>query len=141
MHFTDLDNATQQNILQLLDNHISVAAAILEQDRCLLPMLVMPDLKQVINLQPEDDNVDVDKAYAHVIDYLKAGTFTYALFSYSTRIGLASGKETDALKIHVFSSSGVDAAFYTPYTLKGLFRKSVLFDKTIFSELKEHIFD
>ncbi len=141
MKFSELDSSVQENIVELLNNHIASSADILKQDRCLIPMLMIPDSNQLISLQPKDGNTDVDKAYAFVIEKLKKESFSYALFSYSTRIGLASGSETDALKTSIFTSNGIEVSFYTPYSLKGFFKKSINVEKTILSELKENVFD
>ena len=141
MIFSDLDNVTQEKMIELLNNHIAVTADILKQDRCLIPMLMIPNTNQLVSLQSRDGSVDVDKAYALVIEKLKNETFTYALFSYSTRIGLATGGERDALKTYIFTSNGIEVSFYTPFAIKGLFKKTINVEKTIFSEIKENIFD
>ena len=67
--------------------------------------------------------------------------FTYALFSYSTRIGLAAGGETDALKTYIFTQNGIEVSFYTPFTVKGLFKKTINVEKSILAEIKENVFD
>ena len=141
MKFSDLDNVTQEKMIELLNNHVAVSADILKQDRCLIPMLMIPNTNQLVSLQSRDGSVDVDKAYALVIEKLKNETFTYALFSYSTRIGLATGGESDALKTYIFTSNGIEVSFYTPFAIKGLFKKTINVEKTIFSEIKENIFD
>ena len=140
MKFAELDTTTQDKIVDLLNNHIASTADILKQDRCLIPMLMIPDTNQLVSLQSMDGSVDVDKAYAFVVEKLKAEDFTYALFSYSTRIGLATGKESDALKTYIFTKNGIEVSFFTPYTIKGLFKKSINFENTVFAELKENIF-
>lgn len=140
MKFTDLDNEVQERIIELLNNHVAATADVLKEDRCLIPMLMIPDSNQLISLQSKDGSVDVDKAYTFVVEKLKKETFSYALFSYSTRIGLATGKESDALKTYIFTSSGIEVSFYTPYSVKGLFKKNINIEKTIFSELKEEVF-
>ena len=106
MKFSELDTAAQESIIDLLNNHIASSADILKQDRCLIPMLMIPDSHQLVSLQSRDGSVDVDKAYAAVVGKLKNEAFTYALFSYSTRIGLAAGGETDALKTYIFTQNG-----------------------------------
>ena len=141
MTFSDLDNVTQEKIIELLNNHIAASVDILQQDRCLIPMLMIPDSNQLVSLQSKDGSVDVDKAYAHVIEMLKKESFTYALFSYSTRIGLETGGESDALKTYIFTSNGIEVSFYTSYTMKGLFKKTINVETTIFAELKENIFE
>ena len=104
-------------------------------------MLMIPDTNQLISLQSKDDSVDVDKAYAHVVEMLKKENFAYAFFSYSTRVGLATGGESDALKTYIFTSNGTEVSFYTPFAIKGLFKKTINVEKTIFAEIKENIFD
>lgn len=141
MDFSDLDTTVQESIIDLLSDHVAFAADILKQDRCLIPMLMIPDSNQLVSLQAKDGSVDVDKAHAAVIEKLKNKTFTYALFSYSTRIGLATGGETDALKTYIFTQNGTEVSFCTPYTVKGLFKKSIKFEVSIFAGLKENIFD
>ena len=141
MTFAEFDNTTQEKIIDLLNNHIAATADILKQDRCLIPMLMIPDSNQVIRLQSRDGSVDVDKAYAAVIGKLKKEAFTYALFSYSTRIGLAAGGETNALKTYIFTQNGIEVSFYTPFAVKGLFKKTINFEKSILAEIKDNIFD
>ena len=141
MNFSELDTAVQENVIDLLNNHIAATADILKQDRCLIPMLMIPDSNQLVSLQSGDGSVDVDRAYAAVVGKLKNEAFTYALFSYSTRIGLAAGGETDALKTYIFTQNGIGVSFYTPFTVKGLFKKTINVEKSILAEIKEHIFD
>ena len=140
MTFAELDTVTQEKIVDLLNNHIATTANILKQDRCLIPMLMIPDTKQLVSLQSRDGSVDVDKAYTAVVGKLKNEAFTYALFSYSTRIGLATGEETDALKTYIFTPEGLEVSFYTPFTVKGLFKKVINIEKSILVEIKENIF-
>ena len=141
MKFSELDTAVQESVIDLLNNHVAYSAEILKQDRCLIPMLMIPDANQLVSLQSSDGSVDVDKAYAAVVGKLKNEAFTYALFSYSTRIGLAAGGETDALKTYIFTQNGIEVSFYTPFTVKGLFKKSIHVEKPILAEIKENIFD
>ena len=141
MKFLELDPAVQESIIDLLNNHIASSVGILKQDRCLIPMLMIPDSNQLVSLQSRDGSADVDRAYAAVVGRLKNEAFTYALFSYSTRIGLAAGGETDALKTYIFTQNGIEVSFYTPFTVKGLFKKSINVEKTILAEIKENIFD
>ena len=140
MKFSELDTTVQKSLVDLLNNHIAATADILKQDRCLIPMLMIPDSNQLVSLQSGDGSVDVDKAYAFVVEKLKNEAFTYALFSYSTRIGLSAGGETDALKTYIFTQNGIEISFYTPFTLKGLFKKSINVDKSILADIKENIF-
>ncbi len=141
MKFAELDTTTQGKIVELLNNHIATIADILKKDRCLIPMLMIPDSNQLVSLQSRDGSFDVDKAYAHVVEKLKNESFTYALFSYSMRIGLATGDESDALKTYIFTSNGIEVSFFTPYAIKGLFKKSINIEKTILAEVKENIFN
>ena len=141
MKFSELDIAVQESIIDLLNNHIASSADILKQDRCLIPMLMIPDSNQLVSLQSRDGSVDFDRAYAAVVEKLKNEAFTYALFSYSTRIGLAAGGETDALKTYIFTQNGIEVSFYTPFTVKGLFKKTINVEKSILAEIKENVFD
>ena len=141
MTFAELDNTAQEKIVDILNNHIATTADILKQDRCLIPVLMIPDSNQLVSLQSRDGSVDVDKAYEAVVSKLKNESFTYALFSYSTRIGLAAGGETDALKTYIFTQNGIEVSFYTPFTIKGLFKKSINVEKSILVEIKENVFD
>ena len=141
MKFSELDTTVQESIVDLLNNHIVSAAGILKQNRCLVPMLMIPDSNQLVSLQSRDGSVDVDKAYTTVVGKLKDEAFTYALFSYSTRIGLAAGGETDALKTYIFTQNGIEVSFYTPFAFKGLFKKTINVEKSILAEIKENVFD
>lgn len=141
MKFSELDTAVQESMMDLLNNHIASSADILKHDRWLIPMLLIPDSNLLVSLQSRDGSVDVDKAYSVVVEKLKHQAFTYALFSYSTRIRLASGDETEALKTYIFTQNGIEVSFYTPFMFGGLFKKSVSFEKSIPAEIKENIFD
>ena len=141
MHFKELDHKMQAEMIELLNEHLATSAKILTQDRCLLPMLLIRDeINEIVALQPQCGVQDVDAAYEYAVRQLKNKNFTYALFSYSTRIGLASGNEVDALKVSIFTPAGIEVVFYTPYVRKGLFRKSVDIGKTLFAEMKENVF-
>ena len=141
MKFSEFDTTHQERIIELLNNHIAASADILKQDRCLIPMLMIPDSNQLISLQSVDGYIDVDRAYAAVVGKLKNEVFTYALFSYSTRIVLETGRKTDALKTHIFTQNGIEVSFYTPFKLKGLFKKTITIEKSILAEIKENILD
>ena len=141
MNFSELDTAVQERIIDLLNNHIASSSDILKQDRCLIPMLMIPESNQLISLQSRDGSVDVDKAYDAVVGKLKNEAFTYALFSYSTRIGFAAGGETDALKTYIFTQNGIEVSFYTPFAVIGLFKKTINVEKSILAEIKENVFD
>ena len=60
MTFAELDTVTQEKIVDMLNNHIASTASILKEDRCLIPMLMIPDSNQIICLQSSDGSVDVD---------------------------------------------------------------------------------
>lgn len=139
MNFSELDKATQEEVSLLLNRHIDVSVDILKKFHFLSPILMIPDSNQIISLQPQNGFVDIDRAYAYVIEKLKSESFRYALFSYSTRIGLRSGSESDAVKTYIFTSGGTELTFYTIYGLKGIFKKVVI-EKTIPAEIKENVF-
>lgn len=141
MDFYDIDTGLQKDILSLLNDHISISTEIIKADHQLLPMLALPDSKQLFSLQPKGEKTDVDKAYASVINKLKTEVFSYALFSYSTKVVLENGKASDVIKTVVFTSSGLEFSFFTPYVLKGFFKKSIEIQQTIFGEIKEKFFD
>lgn len=141
MKFSEFDTTHQERIIELLNNHIAASADILKQDRCLIPILMIPDSNQLISLQSVDGSIDVDRAYAAVVGKLKNEVFTYALFSYSTRIVLETGRKTDSLKTHIFTQNGIEVSFYTPFKLKGLFKKTITIEKSILAEIKENILD
>lgn len=140
MKFTDLSSETRDKILELLQTHISKATNLIRTDRCFYPMMMIPDTNQVISLMPKGRYVDIDRAYATAVDKLRNEPFTYALFSYSTRVGSAEGIEKDALKTCIFTSDGIEADFVTPYTLKGFFKKTIELDSTQLFALKENFF-
>ena len=50
MTFAEFDNTTQEKIIDLLNNHIATTADILKKDRCLIPMLMIPDSNQLVSL-------------------------------------------------------------------------------------------
>lgn len=140
MEFSNLDVELQEQIITALNSHLEISADIIKKDRYLLPMLLIPESKQLIGLQSKDGSVDVEKAYFRALELLRKENFKYALFSYSTRIGLADGGETAALKTCVFTAGGLAVSFFTPYSIKGFIKKSIVFEKTIFSEIKENVF-
>ena len=141
MKFTDFDKKIQDDVIQLFNQHVVAAADIIKKDGELLPMLMIPDTKQLVSLQPADGNTDVDKAYACAIEKLKQQTFSYALFSYSTQLGLATGQVCDALKTLIFTADGTEFCFFTPYVRKGLFKKTLTLGKTVLGEISQNVFD
>lgn len=141
MKFSEIDSNVQDKIVDMLNNHIAVTVNILKQDRYLIPMLMIPDTKQLVSLQSKDGTIDVDGAYAAVINKLRNEDFTYALFSYSSKIGLVNGKVIDALKTYIFTKDGLEVSFYTPFEVKGLFKKVINVEKSMLAEIKENIFE
>ncbi len=142
MDFKDFEVSVQNDIIELLNEHVATSAEIIRDDKCLLPMLMIKgedsDSNQLVCLQPADGNIDVDKAYCFVLQKLKALPFTYALFSYSTQVGLATGGISDAIKTVIFTSQGAAVSFYTPYSLKGVFRKTLTLEKSMLGEIEEN---
>ena len=141
MKFSEIDSNVQDKIVDMLNNHIASTVNILKQDRHLIPMLMIPDTKQLVSLQSKDGTIDVDGAYAAVINILRKEDFTYALFSYSSKIGLVNGKVIDALKTYIFTKDGLEVSFYTPFEVKGLFKKVINVEKSMLAEIKENIFE
>ncbi len=141
MKFSEIDSNVQDKIVDMLNNHIAAKVNILKQDRHLIPMLMIPDTKQLVSLQSKDGTIDVDRAYATVINKLRNEDFTYALFSYSSKIGLVNGKVIDALKTYIFTKDGLEVSFYTPFKVKGIFKKVINVEKSMLAEIKENIFE
>jgi len=145
MDFQDISPETQEAFLQLLDNHLTISVMNLEKDKCVLPMLMSigsePDANLVVSLQPKSGNTDVEAALAAALQRLKKSDFDYALFSYSTKIGLSDDKLVDALKTYIFEKSGLSVVFFTPYKFSGLFKKKADYEKTIIGEIVENIFN
>lgn len=141
MKFSEIDSNVQDKIVDMLNNHIAATVNMLKQDRYLIPMLMIPDTKQLVSLQSKDGTIDVDGAYAAVINKLRNEDFTYALFSYSSKIGFVNGKVIDALKTYIFTKDGLEVSFYTPFEVKGLFKKVINVEKSMLAEIKENIFE
>ena len=141
MKFSEIDSNVQDKIVDMLNNHIASTVNILKQDRYLIPMLMIPDTKQLVSLQSKDGTIDVDRAYDAVINILRKEDFTYALFSYSSKIGLVNGKVIDALKTYIFTKDGLEVSFYTPFEVKGIFKKVINVEKSMLAEIKENIFE
>ena len=141
MKFSEIDSNVQDKIVDMLNNHIAATVNILKQDRCLIPMLMIPDTKQLVSLQSIDGTIDVAGAYDAVINKLRNEDFTYALFSYSSKIGLVNGKVCDALKTYIFTKEGLEVSFYTPFEVKGIFKKVINVEKSMLAEIKENIFE
>lgn len=138
MEFIELDSLIQYVIMDLLNSHIKATISILEKDRFLMPMMVL-DSNQLISLKSQDGSTDVDRAYAFVVKKLKNESFNHAVFSYSTKVCISKGSLTDVIKTYVFLSNGLEVSFYTPYTVKGIFKKKVSVGNTLLVEVKENI--
>jgi hypothetical protein len=138
MDFSQLDSLIQYVIMDLLNSHIKATVSILKKDRYLMPMMVL-DSNQLISLQSQDGSIDVDRAYAFVLKKLKNESFNHAVFSYSTKVCISDGSITDVIKTYVFLSNGLEVSFYTPYTVKGFFKKKVSVGNTLLIEVKENV--
>lgn len=138
MDFSQLDSLIQYEIMDLLNSHIKATVSILKKDRYLMPMMVL-DSNQLISLQSQDGSIDVDRAYAFVLKKLKNESFNHAVFSYSTKVCISDGSITDVIKTYVFLSNGLEVSFYTPYTVKGFFKKKVSVGNTLLIEVKENV--
>ena len=138
MDFSQLDSLIQYEIMDLLNSHIKATVSILKKDRYLMPMMVL-DSNQLISLQSQDGGIDVDRAYAFVLKKLKNESFNHAVFSYSTKVCISDGSLTDVIKTYVFLSNGLEVSFYTPYTVKGFFKKKVSVGNTLLIEVKENV--
>lgn len=138
MDFSQLDSLIQYVIMDLLNSHIKTTISILKKDRYLMPMMVL-DSNQLISLQSQDGSTDVDRAYAFVLKKLKNESFNYAVFSYGTKVCISDDSLTDVIKTYVFLSNGLEVSFYTPYTVKGFFKKKVSVGNTLLIEVKENV--
>ena len=58
-----------------------------------------------------------------------------------SEVSFDKSKISNAIKTYIFTAQGIEVSFYTPYSLKGLPRKSINVEKTIFGGIKEHVFD
>ena len=47
----------------------------------------------------------------------------------------------DSAGIAVFTKNGIEVSFYTPFAVKGLFKKTINVEKSILAEIKENVFD
>lgn len=144
MDFKDINIDVQNKIVDILNNHIAAVVGILKEDKFLEPMMRINanDSKDtLISLVSEDGSIDVDRALETSINRLKVTEFNYALFSYSTQIGLSPTKIMDALKTYIFIKDGLTVAFYTPYEFKGLFKKNINIERTLLAEVIENIFE
>jgi hypothetical protein len=144
MDFENIAPKMQETIMQLLDKHLSITIKILEKDKCVIPMFwakgSKPDSNSIAVLQPKDGNTDVDAALKVALLRLKEIDFEYALFSYSTEIGMNGGCLINALKTFIFDKNGLAVVFFTPYKIRGLFNKKVYYEKSIIYEVIENVF-
>ena len=138
MDFSELDSLIQYVIMDLLNSHIKATVSILKKDRYLMPMMIL-DSNQLISLQSQDGSTDVDRAYVFVVEKLKNESFDHAVFSYSSKVCLSEGSITDVIKTYVFLSNGLEVSFYTPYTVKGFFKKKASVGNTLLIEVKENV--
>ena len=138
MDFSQLDSLIQYEIMDLLNSHIKATVSILEKDRYLMPMMIL-DSNQLISLQSQDGSTDVDRAYSFVLKKLKNESFNHAVFSYSSKVCISDGSLTDVIKTYVFLSNGLEVSFYTPYTVKGFFKKKVSVGNTLLIDVKENV--
>lgn len=145
MNFQDIPNEITDKVLELLNNHLALSASNLSKDKCVLPMLMTqgnkPDSNNLMSLQPKNGQIDVDAALAVAIELLKKTDFEFALFSYSTQIGLSNGKLTNALKTFIFTENGLTIVFFTPYKISGFLKKKVDYEKSILGEIIDNIFE
>lgn len=145
MNFQDIPNETTDKVLELLNNHLALSASNLSKDKCVLPMIMTqgsePNSNNLMCLQSRNGQTDVDVALSVAIEQLKKINFEFALFSYSTQIGLSNGKLTDALKTYIFVKSGLTIVFFTPYKISGFIKKKVDYDKSIIGEIIDNVFE
>jgi hypothetical protein len=128
----------------LLDGHLKASAANLEEkDKCVLPMLLVKragvDSNMIYSLQPKSGKTDVDEALEVALQLLKDAEFDSAVFSYSTKVGLSNGNLVDALKTFTIDKSGLTVVFFTPFKVNGLFKRKVMYEKSIIGEVMDNI--
>ena len=75
MNFDKLEPDIQKSLIELLNEHITLTEDILKKYKCLLPMLMIPDTKQLVSLQPQNGQSAPAKAYEAVIRMLKKQSF------------------------------------------------------------------
>ena len=142
MNFSEIESGMRDEMWGWLEEHLSIAAQIIAKDRHLAPMLaVHADTPQLISLQPANGAVDVNRAYERAVQKLQFMSYHYAIFSYSTRIGLSTGKETDAVRSVIFAQDGLSVDIYTPYNIGGLLKRKVAYGKAIVSQVLPNAFD
>lgn len=141
MQFSEIESGTREEMWKLLEEHLSASAQIIAKDKQLTPMLaVYADSPQLVGLQPADGVVDVDRAYERAVQKLQSMSYHYAIFSYSTRIGLNTGKETSAVKCVIFAKDGLSVEIYVPYNISGLLKRKVTYEKAIVSQVLPDVF-
>lgn len=145
MKFQDIPNEITEKALSILDKHLEISTSNLLKDKCILPMLMTisknPNYNNIMSLLPQNGQVDVDLALSKAIKELKKIDFEYALFSYSTKIGLRNGNLTNALKTYIFVKNGLTMVFFTPYKISGFIKKKVNYEKSIIGEIVDNIFE
>jgi len=145
MNFQDIPNEIADKILELLNYHLAASTSNLAKDKCVLPMLMTqgskPNSNNIMSLQQKNGQINVDMALSVAVKNLQNIDFDFALFSYSTQIGLRDDKFTDALKTYIFVKSGLTVVFFTPYKISGFIKKKVDYQKSIISEIIDNIFN
>lgn len=140
MNRSEMDSTVWERITETYNRHMSVSAELLRKNGELLPMLLLPEEKQIVSLQGANGGIDVDKARLRAIEILKERDFSCAVFSYSTQIVRDSGKAESALKTCVFTPDGTETVFFAPFSIKGIFKKSISFEETVIAEVNENVF-
>ncbi|MDR2201730.1 MAG: hypothetical protein LBP26_03050 [Clostridiales bacterium] len=142
MNFSEIEPNRRDAFLDLLDTHLRGSSGNLKKDKCLPPMLLTTGKESNVArcLVPKSGKYDVDEAFEAALLILKSEDYDNALFSYSTKVGLSDGRPVKALKSFVIGKNGLTVVFFTPYRIKGLFKKRVLYEKSIIGEIVEDIF-
>lgn len=144
MKFNEIEQSVQDEIVDLLNKHLVASYNILKKDKVLEPLLVINEndnSKKIVGLQAVDGKTDVDKAYDKAISLIKDKEFKYAIFSYSTQMGTSTGQVTNAIKTTIIANNGLTVTFFSPYLIKGLFKKEVHIGETILYEIIENVFE
>jgi len=145
MKFDDLATKLQEEVIALIDEHLTIISNLLVTDKSIQPMMLVAENsgeKKLMGFQPMNGNQDVDVAYQRAISNLKKiKDLHLAVFCYTTRFGIPDGKIIDAVKNVVFTADGLAITFVTPYIRKGLFKKQVFFDETVCFGIEENVFN
>jgi hypothetical protein len=145
MKFNEIEQNVQNEIVDLLNNHLQASLDIVRKDKVLEPLLVIKGKKegdnQLVSLQSADGRTDVDKAFLKCKELLKNNEFKYSIFSYSTKMGTNTGGISNAIKTIIIAEGGLAVTFFSPYVIKGLFNKTVHVGETVLYEIVENIFE